>query len=132
MRRYYRNAATGDVFSLPDYFFNAPNGCVPVVVISPENREQVRDLWAAWIDAGAHMEPGIDRLAAALREFANPTPPKPDEPQRLGTVVEDDKGARWARVRHLPSDDLGCDWVGGVPARWAHYEDIDVVRVVSS
>lgn len=80
----------------------------PLVVIDPENREQVERLAEAIPDCGDptnHCDPQqclslscwIDRVQTALREFAEPTPPKPDEPTGLGAVVEDADGVRWLR-----------------------------------
>lgn len=85
----------------------------PLVVIDPEDREQVErlavayttvesarsgDEYRAWENRSAEARGRIvDGLAAALREFANPTPPKPEEPTGLGAVVEDADGARYVR-----------------------------------
>jgi hypothetical protein len=79
----------------------------PLVVIDPEDRKQVERLYALmWRDERGEVPPTADDpiyaedvqdLTAALREFATPTPPKPDEPQGLGAVVEDAEGERWVR-----------------------------------
>lgn len=78
----------------------------PLVVIDPDDHEQVYRLTNALVDA-AHKHGntvvssnGIhgDTTRAALREFANPPPPKPDEPTGLGAVVEDVDGQLWVRV----------------------------------
>ena len=109
-------------------------GWAPVVVIDPEDREQVERLTGHLADAmhdwpePRAMSPGI--LADALREFADPKPPKPDEPQGLGAVVEDAEGQRWVRatnfttVRHW----RGCDehWQGR--RRW---DEITAVKVLN-
>lgn len=80
----------------------------PLVVIDPEDREQVERLHDALAAAG-YCEDFADRLQAALRELANPTPLKPDEPRGLGAVVEDEDG--FAYVRHYPSDtDMTHTW----------------------
>jgi hypothetical protein len=71
----------------------------PLAVIDPEDEDTLRrigDLLVAE-DRGYDDESWQD-LQAALREFAAPTPPKPDEPQGLGAVVEDAEGARYSRV----------------------------------
>jgi hypothetical protein len=64
----------------------------PLLVIDPEDRDQATRLWqafAAYRLAHENEEwDGIDAMQAALREFANPKPPKPDEPTGLGAVVE--------------------------------------------
>lgn len=72
----------------------------------------------------------IEDLAAALREFANPTPPKPDEPTGLGAVVEDAEGRRWMRG----SSTRGLKvWVNddALDSEWRAYRDIAAVRVLS-
>lgn len=66
-----------------------------------------------------------DALATALREFADPHPPKPEEPQGLGAVVEDSKGDTWVRIH---TGAVPWAHAGRFPQRWA---DIDVVRVLS-
>lgn len=70
----------------------------PLVVIDPEDREQVERLYRTYasIEPNGQMR-GSDFMQAALREFANPKPPKPEEPQGQGAVVEDEDGARWLR-----------------------------------
>lgn len=97
-------------------------GCKPVAVIAYDDREQVErlavayttvesartgDEYRAWENRSAEARGRIvDGLAAALRGFANPPIPKPDEPTGLGAVVEatyeDDDGkgfgpAAWSR-----------------------------------
>lgn len=98
----------------------------PLVVIDPEDREQARDLWAAWIDAGAHMEPGIGRLQAALRSLV--APPKPDEPTGLGAVVEDVDGKRYIRTA-----DTDCSTPWSYANNYSDHEwsDVAAVRVLS-
>ena len=75
----------------------------PLVVIDPDDREQRRRLAECIASAESYRmrdyhEPDYEVLADALREFANPTPPKPDEPTGLGAVVEDPDGKRWVRA----------------------------------
>lgn len=76
----------------------------PLVVIDPEDREQVERLErgianrCGWISeplSHSHR----DAIAAALRSLIEP--PKPEEPLGLGAVVEDIDGKRW--VRTVPS-----------------------------
>jgi hypothetical protein len=110
----------------------------PLVVIDPEDREAVERL--VGVIVGVHCEQREDvRLShdatqAALREFANPTPPKPDEPQGLGAVVEDADAQKWILVydfdpvdrrRWAPLGSVGCI------DDWRHYDDIKAVRVLS-
>ena len=69
--------------------------CKAVVVIDPEDREQVERLIRLFQveqfggQYGSHSldETSISNMQAAIREFANPEPPKPDEPLGLGAVV---------------------------------------------
>ena len=84
---------------------------VPVVVISPEDREQVERLEAHIRAANGwnrlHMDRRTDALQTALREFASPAPPKPDH--AVGTVVE--------------ASAAFDDGKGFGPAKWAATED---------
>ncbi|MDR7253747.1 hypothetical protein J2X46_002737 [Nocardioides sp. BE266] len=77
----------------------------PLVVIDPEDREQIERLRDLMVGHDIHegrpcysTTCHADRLADALHEFANPTPLKPDEPTGLGAVVEDEKGDHWVRL----------------------------------
>lgn len=105
----------------------------PLVVIDPEDAEQVERLrdalpedWCLTEDAGIRAETFV-AVQAALREFANPTPPKPDEPQGLGAVVVDR-----SQVEHVH---LGSGlWAYGTtdgPSAGHSYADINAVRVLS-
>ena len=95
----------------------------PLAVIDPDDRAQVERLWDLF---GAAKAYGPDALQAALRELANPTPPKPDEPTGLGAVVETPGG------RYVRSDVETCNpWRGpnGIPFEW---DDLDgPIRVLS-
>ena len=70
-----------------DFFANQIRS---LVVIDPEDREQVGDLVNAyrgqpkWYSATARES--VDCMQAALREFATPTPPRIDEPGTWGVV----------------------------------------------
>ena len=105
----------------------------PVVVIDPEDREQVERLIRAQDVSfdGVARENVTDAdlldMQAALREFANPTPPKPDEPTGLGAVVEDAKGTRWVRVR----DGFNWRWRNDRLGEQTTYAYVDAVRVLS-
>lgn len=70
-----------------------------LVVIDPESIEDVARL--NMLIAAIEMSPGTTALAAALREFAKPKPPKPDEPKGLGAVVETELGDKWVRSHVL-------------------------------
>jgi hypothetical protein len=96
----------------------------PLVVIDPEDREQVERL----VSLASHNSCiGIESWQAALREYANPTPPRPEEPAGLGAVVEDEDGENWVRF----SSKTGWWWRrwNGENKRWA---DISAVRILSS
>ena len=114
----------------------------PLVVIDPEDREQVERLllgYAGWKGSDKVDDNYVYDMQAALREFASPTPPRPEEPQGLGAVVEDEEGARWIKI-DLHSN---CnDWVDLGAHKWTptngeretirhHYRDITAVRVLS-
>lgn len=105
----------------------------PLAVIDPEDREQVERLTRAYwrTDDDVPTQAGIDNMQKVLREFANPTLPKPEEPTGLGAVVEDSDGWRWVRV-----DDPSHSWVRslrdeGAYTQRAKWDHIDVVRVLS-
>lgn len=105
----------------------------PLVVIDPEDAEQVRalaNLIVSRVELGG-WPTNLD-LADALREFAHPTPPKEPEPLGLGAVVEDAEGRRFIRVE---PDGGQAKWVlsrallGEDPRHvWSA---IDAVRVLS-
>ena len=94
----------------------------PLVVIDPEDREQVGRLTDAIYRHG-EPEVYVDKLQAALREFANPKPPKPDEPTGLGAVVIAGDGRPWihhGRGKWMRDDAMVLGWA-----------DLDVIRVES-
>lgn len=101
-------------------------GARPLVVIDPEDREQVERLMdgVTWLFTNADVE----ATQAALREFANPKPPKPVEPTGLGAVVEDADGKRWV----LSADaDCANPWNEASGYDTREWSDIDAVRVLS-
>ena len=70
----------------------------------------------------------INALQAALRSLV--TPPKPDEPQGLGAVVEDAEGRRWVRV----NETLRAVWRpvdASTSNSFRNYPDIAAVKVLS-
>ena len=117
-----------------------------IVVIDPEDREQVERLMAVYtgeavkrgaISFAGYADKRADSMRAALREFATPTPPKPDEPAGLGAVVEDADGLKWVSVEEmppfgrwycgvLPEDD--CSIADGAFREWSA---LSAVRVLS-
>jgi len=108
----------------------------PLVVIDPEDAEQVerlsRLLWPHYSDNEHARLRKAEITVDALREFADPTPPKEPEPLGLGAVVEDAEGRRFIRVE---PDGGQAKWVlsrallGEDPRHvWSA---IDAVRVLS-
>ncbi len=108
---------------------------VPVVVISPEDREQVERLiermaqarvWAVMpSDVDSMSDYRADQMQAALRSLI--APPKPDEPTGLGAVVEDASGRPWVFAGDV--DSSGTWWYNAAePERW---NEINAVRVLS-
>jgi hypothetical protein len=102
----------------------------PVVVIDPEDREQVerlaRDNYDLIHKPGAFdalsqmsQDAYVEFMQAALRSLI--APPKPPEPQGLGAVVEDAEGRRWVRVNALipwqyEKGDTRVSWTAVAPA----------------
>lgn len=131
-RRYYLAPATGSVHAAENVegVHDAVIGStfIPCVVIDPEDREQVERLWRAWTTLAPEHRLAQDNMHAALREFANPKPPKPAEPTGLGAVVEDAEGERYVRR----DDSCPPVWVhatgGSLPRSW---KSLDAVRVLS-
>jgi hypothetical protein len=97
------------IWPLDDTIFARYQNARPLVVIDPEDREQVERLTKALVEAAyRHSNVVVSDQAstatrqAALREFADPKPPKPAEPTGLGAVVED------ARASLAPHSVWGC------------------------
>jgi hypothetical protein len=133
MTNYYWCDLTGALLPLSE---TTCTSCRLLVVIDPEDREQVERLIVAYyaqIDGyrystGDLPEKFSDNMRAALREFANPTP-KPDEPMGLGAVVEDANGRRWV-LTECDSTPGTLWWVRpGVST--PHWSFIDAVKVLS-
>jgi hypothetical protein len=112
----------------------------PLVVIDPEDAEQVERLYRAIFKAfdnddvsGIEPEDAVS-MRAALREFANPTPSKPDEPTGRYAVVEDDQGVEHVRVDAGGGEHAYCWQTIGMPyaeSRYARWSDLSAVRVLS-
>lgn len=96
--------------------------CDPVVVIDPEDETTLSRLWRS---LPANLV-SIDQLQSALREFANPKPPKPECPAGLGAVVEDEAGEQWVHF-----DSVSGWWWRDKRGRNARWHDITAVRVLS-
>ena len=114
--------------------YNATNGPAvqhgtPVLVIDPEDAESVTQLVCALADQGWRPTTAHG-CRAALRSLL--TPPKPDEPQGLGAVVEDADGVRWTRTQTPPNPGR---WRADTPPQvlpgFAGYDEINAVRVLS-
>jgi hypothetical protein len=96
----------------------------PLVVIDPEDDGQVDELREALAYAQSFGE-----FAAALREFANPTPPRPDEPQGDGALIECDYDGKRGRAVLL-----GGSWTfygDALRDHGAYYDDFAAVRILS-
>jgi hypothetical protein len=108
----------------------------PLVVIDPEDREQVErldDIYQRALDLALPFHSLADVMQAAVREFANPTPPKPDEPMGLGAVVEDEAGTHWVRADRdvtVPNPQ-GRFFFGSGGRGWKRYDAIKATRVLS-
>jgi hypothetical protein len=101
----------------------------PVVVIDPEDAEQVDQLRRSL----ARLEFSGASLADMLREFAAPTPPKPAEPQGLGAValgssehLDCRDNRRWVRSHPEPRP-----WTSPGVSGTFHWDDLIIVRVLS-
>lgn len=101
----------------------------PLVVIDPEDREQVASIRKAFQLVDCLPGDRVDDWQAALRSLIEP--PKPEEPTGLGAVVEDMTGIRWTRVEagdgetRNPWYPADCD---EQPAEWTA---IAAVKVLS-
>jgi hypothetical protein len=72
-----------------------------LVVIDPEDREQVETLRTLIASQPLTQNVATEAMQAALREYANPTPPEPEEPGTWGVVeascVHSDERRKWVR-----------------------------------
>ena len=120
--RAYYDGKTWREYGEPMFCVDQPQTMRHLVVVDPEDREAVERLWNLF--RNNEIPNGREAIADALREFANPKPPRPEEPTGLGAVVEDVWGHRFVRVgarawRNVNEDSF-CIWL-----------HIDVVRVLS-
>jgi hypothetical protein len=87
----------------------------PLLVIDPENREQVERLTEAFGAASSPSTGWVDQMQVALRSLLEP---EPKEPTLTGALVIDAEGADWHRTRtgRWISDDglrsRSCGWPG--------------------
>lgn len=71
---------------------------LPLIVIDPDDEDRVDVLIdILWGDRDPSNRPATWRIQERLREFAEPKPPKPDEPTGLGAVVKDEAGGVWVK-----------------------------------
>jgi hypothetical protein len=100
----------------------------PLVVIDPEDREQVERLSDALAEQRAAEAVAHSGVADALRSLTRP--PKPEEPTGLGAVVEDAEGLRWVRKGNSSH---GEDWTRQIGDAWTggSWDRIAAVRVLS-
>ena len=100
----------------------------PVVVIDPEDREQVERLDSAYqnaLDSAPQYLGVADVMQTALRSLISP--PRPVEPTGLGAVVEDIT-EKWVAGPGVPGGRRWEPECGGEPRR---YVDIAAVKVLS-
>lgn len=102
-----------------------------LVVIDPEDREQVERLAERIGHLWKSHTYVRDVVQAALREFANPTPPKPEEPTGLGAVVETVRGELFVRDKTTTTVAHWKRARGGESGKRHRYDNIDAVRVLS-
>lgn len=101
-----------------------------VATIDPDSREHIGRLASLLVSENATLDDrgvGHAGLRRALREFANPTPPKMQEPSGVGAVIETERGEKW--VRCGPNEWRVSDG-SAFPVKWSSLV-IDVVRVLS-
>lgn len=102
----------------------------PLVVIDPEDRDQVERLASAFVDEQSergHRGVWWTDLQVALRSLLEQ--PNPDEPTGLGAIVEDVTGEKWIRGTARIAD---FDWINADDfTRSRAYRNIAAVRVLS-
>jgi hypothetical protein len=91
----------------------------PLVVLDPELDEDVQRLCDAYKSVDHSV--GTYWMQAALRSLV--APPKPEEPQGLGAVIEDAEGTLWVYTGEEYA------WASNGGAR--HWHELDVARVLS-
>lgn len=105
----------------------------PLVVIDPEDWAAAGALAASFVECRSNIAGNASAMQAALRSLV--TPPKPDEPQNDGAVVEDADGIRWVRTSPIVSSHLN-DWVRSSSPHHQgsdrrHWDGIAAVKVLS-
>lgn len=117
----------------PDGSHNTDRQNIPthlLVVIDPEDREQVEDLCRRYVETyggrwDGREKPVID-MQAALRSLIEP--PKPEEPTGLGAVVETANGDLYVRSKTITTI---AHWKPAKGGERRKYEHLKVVRVLS-
>lgn len=107
----------------------------PLVVIDPEDFEQVSRLAHTIAHTFHSTSDNIyaDGIQAALREFAEPTQPKPNEPTGRYAVVEDAEDQEWVAI-DPPNPGYRWQLLGKAPnglTMYSRWDDIAAVRVLS-
>jgi hypothetical protein len=85
----------------------------PLLVIDPEDREQIERLtMAIFAEVGGDLPDGYtaNEVQAALRSLLEP---EPEEPTRFLTVVRDAHGLRWVRTFSTPMPPACKTWANG-------------------
>lgn len=101
----------------------------PLVVIDPEDRDQVERLLSRYLNEYDGMDSParkdeVDCFQIALRSLV--ADPKPEEPQGLGAVIEESSGERLVRT----SDENDRAWTDENGDSWP-WRKLAVVRVLS-
>lgn len=107
-----------------------------LAVVDFEDRGAVEQLVRTWLTEydGCETKPRdaeLDAMQAALREFASPAPPKPDEPTGLGAVVETVHGELYVRDKTTTTVAHWKRARGEDSSKRYKYAALAVVRVLS-
>lgn len=96
-----------------------------VAVIDPDGDEVERLLVAYYkTDSDFPTPQGIENFRTVLREFAQPTPPKPEEPKGIGAVIKTAGGMVYVATSAVGA---GGAWRWRNPgAGYAAWGDLDV------
>jgi hypothetical protein len=145
-RGHVRGMYTADGWVCSDMHYPAVHGYTdlrPLVVIDPvsitgpnetgEDGDPLTEIANCLrrLAEGDHPRSYRRRVAERLAEVFDPTPPKPDEPQGLGAVVEDEQGLRWTRVESGEAETRNPWYPALASVQPAEYADISAVRVLS-
>lgn len=101
---------------------------LPLIVIDPKDLAAIELLQDLYVVAERSGLSGLS-MQSALHKFANPTPPKPEEPVGLGAVVEDVKGRRF--VVDFVHDDGEQRWYGPTRETGDTYGHLDYGRIAA-